>query len=590
MTFADAMARYGTDKPDLRFGLELVELTDYFARRRSGCSRRRTSAPSCMPGGALAAAPRRSTPGRSGPSSAAPRASRTSRSARTASSAARSPRTSPTHERAGLVGGRRREPRRRVFFAAGTPNERPGAARRRAARDRPPRRPDRRGRLGVRLGRRRAAVQADGRGRRRRRRRRRLDGRAPRVHLAHAGVDRHVRAGPGRAPWRTPTTSSATATRSAAGRSVSTAATCRSACSTSWASARRRRRRSSASCSTRSSSARRRTAGSRSAGTGSSRCSPASESIRDVIAFPKSGGGYDPLTGAPAPITPRAAPGGRRRRQAEGCAGRVTADVLDRLPPRWREHRYARGDGAAGAVGCRRRRRHAARARRRAEPAHGSGAATAVAVTGWSHGVRPPGRRRLDERAARCARGRADVLAALGLRSPRPWDWVSTDDAPAGAPGRGRGAPARPRRATPRRSARASRREPRHDGRPRGDRTSSAGGCVEATARRRCRRRGRRPGAGRRGVRGRHGWRRARRTRGTGLGTALHGRREERCAGGGSGVGALGIYADNAVPVGCTGAWGSAPVAEFRGGSTAGTDRPAVPCRGVARAASGLSA
>jgi aspartyl-tRNA synthetase len=28
------------------------------------------------------------------------------------------------------------------------------------------------------------------------------------------------------------------------------------------------------------------------------------ESIRDVIAFPKSGGGYDPLTGAPGPITP----------------------------------------------------------------------------------------------------------------------------------------------------------------------------------------------------------------------------------------------------------------------------------------------
>ena len=28
------------------------------------------------------------------------------------------------------------------------------------------------------------------------------------------------------------------------------------------------------------------------------------KSIRDVIAFPKSGGGYDPLTDAPAPITP----------------------------------------------------------------------------------------------------------------------------------------------------------------------------------------------------------------------------------------------------------------------------------------------
>ncbi|WP_084103631.1 aspartate--tRNA ligase [Demequina sp. NBRC 110056] len=30
ITYADAMARFGSDKPDLRFGLELTELTDYF--------------------------------------------------------------------------------------------------------------------------------------------------------------------------------------------------------------------------------------------------------------------------------------------------------------------------------------------------------------------------------------------------------------------------------------------------------------------------------------------------------------------------------------------------------------------------------
>jgi aspartyl-tRNA synthetase len=42
------------------------------------------------------------------------------------------------------------------------------------------------------------------------------------------------------------------------------------------------------------------------------------ESLRDVIAFPKTGGGYDPLTGAPAPITPE------QRREAGVDATPVT--------------------------------------------------------------------------------------------------------------------------------------------------------------------------------------------------------------------------------------------------------------------------
>ncbi len=58
------------------------------------------------------------------------------------------------------------------------------------------------------------------------------------------------------------------------------------------------------------------------------------DSIREVIAFPKTGAGYDPLTGAPTPITPAqrreagidaepeasagSSAGGRRRRRAAG--------------------------------------------------------------------------------------------------------------------------------------------------------------------------------------------------------------------------------------------------------------------------------
>lgn len=50
------------------------------------------------------------------------------------------------------------------------------------------------------------------------------------------------------------------------------------------------------------------------------------ESIRDVIAFPKSGGGYDPLTAAPAPITPQ------QRKEAGVDAQPTTAALQAQRP------------------------------------------------------------------------------------------------------------------------------------------------------------------------------------------------------------------------------------------------------------------
>ncbi len=50
-----------------------------------------------------------------------------------------------------------------------------------------------------------------------------------------------------------------------------------------------------------------------------------SDSIREVIAFPKSGGGYDPLTGAPAPITVEQRKEAGVDAAAGGTAGAATA-------------------------------------------------------------------------------------------------------------------------------------------------------------------------------------------------------------------------------------------------------------------------
>ena len=49
------------------------------------------------------------------------------------------------------------------------------------------------------------------------------------------------------------------------------------------------------------------------------------DSIREVIAFPKSGGGFDPLTGAPAPITPEQRKEAGVDAHARSLASRVAA-------------------------------------------------------------------------------------------------------------------------------------------------------------------------------------------------------------------------------------------------------------------------
>ena len=316
MTYAEAMARFGSDKPDLRMGLELVDCTAYFADTGFRVFQAPYVGAVVMPGGAdQPRAPVRRLAG-VGQAARRPRAGLRDRRRR---------------RRARRPGGE--EPQRR---GAGRPR-RPRRARARVTASSSP--PDRssqsRALLGaarLEIGRRGGLIDEDawsflwvvdaplfepadeataagdvavG------------SGQWTAVHHAFTSPQDldDLRPGPRQRRSPGPTTSSATATRSAAARSVSTATTSSErvfavmgldedeaqekfgflldAFQYGAPAARRHRLR---------------------LGPDRARCSRGADSIRDVIAFPKSGGGYDPLTGAPAPITLAAAPGGRCRR------------------------------------------------------------------------------------------------------------------------------------------------------------------------------------------------------------------------------------------------------------------------------------
>ncbi len=195
MTYADAMARFGSDKPDLRFGNELTDLTEFFGQTQFRVFQAPHVGAVVMPGGA----------GQSRKELDGWQEWARSRGARglgyvligadgAVADAGPVAKNLSDAERAGLPAAAGAGPGDAVFFAAGKPLRGAEPARRGPAGDRSPVRPDRPDGLGLPLGGGRAHVRG-GRGRR-------LDRRAPPLHLAAAGVDGQVRRRAGRRAGR----------------------------------------------------------------------------------------------------------------------------------------------------------------------------------------------------------------------------------------------------------------------------------------------------------------------------------------------------------------------------------------------------
>ena len=195
ISYADAMRRFGSDKPDLRFGLELVECTEYFSDTTFRVFQAPYVGAVVMPGGA--SQPRRTLDGWQ--EFAKQRGHKGLAYVLVAEDGTLGgpvAKNLTDAERDGLAAHVGAKPGDCIFFSAGPTKAARALLGRDPHRGRQAPRHDRPQRVGVHLGGRLAVVRGRRRGHRGRRRGgrvRRVDGRAPRVHLAQARIRGDVR-------------------------------------------------------------------------------------------------------------------------------------------------------------------------------------------------------------------------------------------------------------------------------------------------------------------------------------------------------------------------------------------------------------